>query len=100
MTVDLTVETSLIRQAADVLDDASTVLAPATVGDLSCPLVDGSLGYSAVGREVVGAAARRVIQATDAARRLAELVNDAAIKLRTAAAAFEAAETTAIAQPR
>jgi hypothetical protein len=101
MTVDLAVETSLIRLAADVLDDASTALTPGAAGDqLHCPLVDDSLGNSALGREVVDAASRRVIQATDAARRLAELVTDAASKLRTAAAAFEAAESTAIAPPR
>ena len=100
MTVDVAVETSLIRQAADVLDDASAVLTPAGADGLNCPLTDGSLGSSALGREVVGAATRRVIQATDAARRLAELIADAAGKLRTAAAAFEAAESAAIAPPR
>ena len=98
MTVDLTVETTLIRQAADVLDDASAAFDSGAACEVfRCPLTDGSLGSSALAREVVGAASRRVTQATEAARRLSILAADAAGKLRTAAGAFEAAETAAIA---
>lgn len=101
MTVDLSVETTFIRQAAGVLDDASSALAPGTAGDDSGgELVDNSLGNSALGREVVAAANRRVPQAVEAARRLAVVVTETADKLRTVAAAFEAAESSAIGHPR
>jgi hypothetical protein len=100
MNADLTVETALIRQAAAVLDEASTTFA--TGGQSSiCPLLhDGSLGRSAAAREVASAASRRVEQALEAARLLAEHAHDAAVGLRAAAAAFEAAESFAIAPPR
>jgi len=101
MAVDLTVETALIRQAADVLDDASTVLGPdQTGGAARCPLVEGSLGDSALGREVVVAANRRVLQAIEAANRLACLIGETANKLRSTATAFEAAESSSIGRPR
>jgi len=97
MTVDLAVETSLIRQAADVLDDAADVLGQAAAGAGSRnTLVESSLGNSALGREVVGAANRRVLQAVEAADLLADVVTETATRLRTVAAAFEAAETTTI----
>lgn len=101
MTVDLTVETALIRQAADVLDDASAVLGPDQAGVAArCPLVDSCLGNSALGREVVGAANRRVLQATEAAGRLAGLIGETARKLRSTATAFEAAESSSLRPPR
>jgi hypothetical protein len=99
--VDLTVETTLIRQAADVLDDASTVLGPGRTGGAArCPLVEGSLGHSALGREVVGAANRRVLQSIEALNRLAGLIGETARTLRSTATAFEAAEYSAIGPPR
>ncbi len=101
MTVNLSVETTLIRQAADVLDDASSVLAPVAAGNLSRgALTDNSLGNSALGREVVGAANRRVLQSVEAAGRLADVVTETARKLRMVATAFEAAESSAIRPPR
>lgn len=97
MAVDLSVETALIRQAADVLDDASGILAPhRSSGPSRCPLVDGSLGSSALGREVVAAANRRVLQACEATARLADLIDATAVKLRSAATAFEAAESSPV----
>lgn len=99
MTVDLAVETALIRQAADVMDDAASAFDPGRSA-WDCGLTDDSLGSSAVAREVAGAAARRLRQAGEAARSLAVLAEDAAGKLRTAAAAFDAAEDAAIARPR
>ena len=101
MTVDLSVETTLIRQAAEVLNDASSVLAPGPAGDVwRGALADNSLGNSALGREVVAAANRRVPQAVEAAGRLAGVVAETADKLRTVAAAFEAAESSTIGPPR
>ena len=100
-TVDLTVDTTLIRQAADVLDDASTVLGPDAVGAAArCPLVENSLGNSALGREVVSAANRRVLQAAEAAGRLAGLIGETAQRLRSTATAFEVAESVRIGPPR
>jgi len=100
MSADLTVETTLIRQAAAVLDEASSNFAAGGQASI-CPLLhDGSLGRSAVAREVAGAATRRVEQALEAARLLADHARDAAIGLRAAAAAFEVAESLAIAPPR
>ncbi len=101
MTVDLAVETTFIRQAACVLDDASSALHPGMAGDMSGGrLVDNSLGNTALGREVVAAANRRVPQAVEAAGRLAGVVANTADKLRTVAAAFEAAESSTIGPPR
>jgi hypothetical protein len=98
---DLTVQTALLRHAADVLDQASTAFGGHATGDTArCPLTDESLGRSAAAREVVESASRRVPQATEATRRLAVLAADTAGRLRTAAAAFESAESAAIAPPR
>lgn len=99
MTTELLVETELIRQAAEVLQEASMALEPGgALGD--CPLSDASLGRSAVAREVAGAAARRVLQACDAARLLAGLVGDGAAALRRTADAFDLADSLLIAPPR
>lgn len=97
---DLTVETTLIRQAADVVDEAAGAFDPGgpSTGP-QCPLGDDSLGSSAVAREVVGASSRRVAQAAETARSLARLAADTADRLRVAADAFEAAEAAAIAAP-
>ena len=100
MTVDLAVQTPLIRQAADVLDDASFDFVGSMCDVFPSPLTDASLGASAVAREVVDAASRRVRHAAEAARRLSELATDTAEKLRLAATAFEDAESCAIAPPR
>jgi|GEM_PF-5920443 len=125
MTTDLAVETTLLRQAADILDDAAAAFAGGGAGGgrgggdpgggaysggggnrgaaghlagdcPSCPLSDTSLGRSAVGREVVEAASRRVEQAVEATRLLAGLVSVTADKLRITAAAFDAAEFAAV----
>jgi len=99
--MDLTVQTALLRHAADVLDDASTAFGGNAPGDAArCPLTDEGLGRSAAAREVVESASRRVPQAVEATRRLGVLAADTAGKLRTVAAAFETAESAAIAPPR
>ena len=100
MSADLTVETDLIRQAAAVLDEASTTFDAGGQANICSPLHDGSLGPSAVAREVAGAASRRVEQALEAARLLADHATQTADRLRAAAAAFEAAESSAIRPPR
>jgi hypothetical protein len=100
MSTDLAVQTALIRQAADVLEDASTTFAAGGLAS-SCPLLhDGSLGPSAAAREVAGAASRRVEQALEVARLLADHASQTSARLRAAAAAFEAAESSAMAPPR
>ena len=99
MSADLTVQTPLIRQAADELDDAAGAFRNG-LGETTCPLTDSSLGSSALAREVVAAAARRVVQTTEAGTLLAGQVGETAARLRAAAAAFEAAESAAIAPPR
>ena len=101
MSADLAVETALIRQAADVLDDASTTFGAGGQASICPPLHDGSLGPSAAAREVAGAASRRVEQALEAARLLSDHTSETSGRLRLpAAAAFEAAESSAIAPPR
>jgi hypothetical protein len=100
MTQDLDVETTLIRQAADILDDAGRIFGgSAGGGELTCPLTDASLGPTALGREVVAGASKRVRQAAEAADRLGVLSSDTAGKLRTSANAFEQAESSAISGP-
>ena len=99
--MDLEVETALLRQAADVVDDAATAFAGDGMnGAFRYPLTNHSLGHSAAAREVVEAASRRVQHATKAARQLAELALDMAARLRVVATAFETAENSAIAPPR
>jgi len=100
MTMELMVDTALIRQAAGVLQDAASTLDPGCAPVWDCPLTDGSLGRSAVAREVAGAAARRVLQACAAARSLAAQVGETAASLRNSASAFDAAESSIIAPPR
>lgn len=101
MAQDLEVDTTLIRQAADILDDAALTFGDKSGdGELNCPLNDASLGPTALGREVVAGASKRVRQAAEAADRLGLLSSDTASKLRTSANAFEQAESRAIAGPR
>jgi hypothetical protein len=99
MSADLAVQTALIRRAVDVLDDVSTTFGAGGQA-VECPLRDGSLGGSAAAREVSGAAARRVGQAIETAALLADLARETAGRLRVVAAAFEAAESAAMAPPR
>ena len=100
MSTDLAVETATIRWAADVLDEASEAYEGGVACRVfHCPLGDASLGHSAVAREVVAGALRRVDQALEAARQLARLSSAGAAALRTAAAAFDAAESS-LAPPR
>jgi len=101
LTADLTVDTPLLRRAAEIADQAANALR----GDGTCevfrnPLSDAGLGSSAAAREVVEAAGRRVLEAVDGARALALRVAMAAEKIRTAAEQFERAETGAIRGPR
>ena len=83
-----------------MLDEASTTFDAGGRATICSPLHDGSLGPSSVAREVARAASRRVEQALEAARLLAEHANRTADRLRAAAAAFEAAEASAIGAPR
>ncbi len=101
MTTDLTVDTALIRRAAAMLDDAAHAYRGQDSGEvLRCPLTDTSLGSSAAGREVVDAAARRVIEAVDGARALALRVEAAAEKLRSSAQGFDDTEGSVGRGPR
>jgi len=100
MSADLTVETDLIRQAAAVIDEASMTFDDGGQANICSPLHDGSLGPSAVAREVAGAASRRVEQVLEAAMLLADHASQTADRLRAAADAFEAAESSAIRPPR
>jgi hypothetical protein len=101
MAVDLAVDTALLRQAANVLDDASALLAGRASPEIAVfPLGDASLGRSAVAREVVDAAGRRVAQAYESAVLLAAMATDVAEKTRCAATAFDLAETANAAAPR
>jgi len=100
-TAGLTVDTSLLRRAAEIMDHAAV----AYRGDGTCevfrsPLSDTSLGSSAAGREVVTTASRRVAEAIDGAQALALKVAAAAEKLRETAHHFELAEDSAIPGPR
>lgn len=93
MTPDLLVDTALMRQAAQLLDDAAVVFEGGTACMVfRCPLTDSSLGTSALAREVAGAAARRVQHGVDAARMLAAVAAETGAKLRVAAGTFDAAE--------
>ena len=101
LTADLTVDTPLLRRAAEIVDHAAV----AYRGDGTCevfrsPLSDTSLGSSAAGREVVATASRRVAEAIDGAQALALRVATAAEKLRETAHHFELAEDSAIPGPR
>jgi hypothetical protein len=100
MSTDLAVQTALIRQAADVLDDATTTFGAGGLASSCALLHDGSLGPSAAAREVATAATRRVEQALEVARLLADHASETSGRLRAAAAAFEAAESSAMAPPR
>jgi hypothetical protein len=101
MAVDLEVDTGLLWQAADVLDDASALFDGRTSPDFAdYPLTDASLGNSAVAREVVAAAGRRVAQAIESTVLLAALATRDAEKLRAAATAFASTETAIAGQPR
>ena len=83
MTVDLTVDTALIRQAADVLDDASSVLTPAGAGRAELPADRRQSGQFGVGPR--GGRCRHSTGAPGLRRppgSLAALIADAAGKLR------------------
>jgi hypothetical protein len=95
MATDLAVDTSLIRLAAQAVDEAAAAFdGGAACAVFRCPLVDGSLGSSALAREVAGAAARRVQQAIDATQLLARTASATAADLRAVASTFEAAEAS------
>jgi hypothetical protein len=101
MAVDLAVDTDLLRQAADVLDDVSALFDGRASPEVPVfPLTDASLGNSAVAREVVAAARRRVEQAIESTVLLAALLTDDAEKLRRTETAFATAEAAVPVQPR
>lgn len=101
MAVDLAVDTALLRQAADVLDDAAALFAGRASPDIAnFPLSDVSLGRSAVAREVVEAAGRRVAQALESAVLVAAIATTNAEKVRCAATAFDLAETANAVRPQ
>lgn len=100
-TADLTVDTQMIRRAAEIVDHAAEAYrGDGTCEVFRCPLSDTSLGTSAAGREVVAAAGRRVLEAVHGAQALALRAATAAEKLRAAARQFELAEASAIPGPR
>lgn len=93
---DLTVDTVVLRQVAAQVRDAVDVLTPNRLDATApCPLVDASLGASALGREVVSLAERRVRQGLEAADTLSTTARAAAGGLDQAAAAFDDVEATA-----
>lgn len=95
MTTELQVDTAVIRQAAQVVDEAAAAFdGGAACAVYRCPLNDSSLGSSALAREVAGAASRRVQHAIDATRLLARSASATAVNLRAVASAFEAAEAS------
>ncbi len=100
MTETLVVDTGALRAAASSLDDASTLFARGTGRREGCPLTDQSLGGSAVAREVVAAASRRVLQAVEAAALFAGASAQTAARVRNAATSFEIAESAAGGPPR
>lgn len=92
---DLAVDTALLRQAADAVEIAASRFTP-DAGDAqaACPLADGSLGPSALGREVVAAAERRIRAALEAATALAAVGQRCADQLEVAADQFDRLEAT------
>lgn len=92
MTGELLVNTALLRMAAEILDDAGILFAQGAGRHEGSPLTDDSLGRSAVAREVIESASRRVLEAMDASGRIAEAAGFTADRVRAAAASFETAE--------
>ncbi len=97
---NLIVETTLIRQAAEQIDQAAAIFRSHRNRSVhSCPLQGDSLGRSAEAREVTAAAAHRVVDALEVADRMADLSVETAGLLRSTAVAFDAAESE-VAPPR
>ncbi|MGS0684202.1 hypothetical protein ACVBEQ_03405 [Nakamurella sp. GG22] len=97
---DLVVDTALLKAAAGAVEDASTAFAAVVGKALGCRLTDDSLGRSAVAREVVDAAARRVQHALQASRIAADAASGVAVRIRTVAAVFEQLESAMPVPPR
>lgn len=87
---DLAVDSAVLRQAADVIDQAAEAFAR-SAHDPS-PLPDGGLGPSPAAREVVMRAADRLTRAGDAAVGLAGLGAAVADRLRMVATGFDMVE--------
>ena len=100
MTGELTVDTGLLRAAADGIEDVSRLFGSVGGRQEGCPLSDHSLGNSAVAREVVASAGRRVLQARQVAAALADASALSAEQIRVAAAAFERLEASIVPRPR
>lgn len=97
---DLVVDTALLKAAAGSVEDASAAFAAVGGRAQGCRLTDDSLGRSAVAREVVDAAARRVQQAVQATRIAADAASGVAVRIRTVAAVFDHVESAIPAPPR
>ncbi len=100
MTGELSVDTALLRVAADTLEDACGEFSRGAGRHEGCPLTDDSLGHSAVAREVVASAGRRVEEALQAAALCAAAASQTAARVRGAAASFELVEAAAGGPPR
>ncbi|HEY5880899.1 MAG TPA: hypothetical protein VIU11_18445 [Nakamurella sp.] len=86
----LSVDSTAIRRAADVVDQAATAFAAAGSGHReSSPLTDGSLGRSDIARVVVAAVGRQLSRCQDATSGLAERSHTMAGAMQTTASFFE-----------
>ncbi len=99
MASELQVDTELLRRAAAVLDTASDRFSHGAGRHEGCPLTDDSLGRSAVAREVVGSAARRVLESIELSGQMAAASARSAERIRAVATAFAAVESI-LAAPR
>lgn len=100
MADELLVDTGLLRAAAAIADDAARLFAGAGGRDEGCRLTDDSLGTSPAAREVVHSASRRVREALEVARRMADASTQTAARMGDVAASFERMESMIGRPPR
>jgi hypothetical protein len=100
----LDVDSTLIRSAADILEQARAAFAGPAGGALALdapnPLAAADLGSSAVARAAVVAAGHGLERAIAASRGLGAVTQAVAGRLRATAESFEAAEAGLIGAPR
>ena len=97
---ELTVDTALLKAAANAVEEAAAAFAAVGGKALGCRLADDSLGRSAVAREVVEASAHRVQQAVQASRMAADAASGVAVRIRTVGAVFDRLEAAMPVPPR
>lgn len=92
----LAVDSTAIRAAADIVDQAAASFAGSggAAHRDPTPLTDGCLGRSALAAAVVAAAGRQLARAQDATLGLAERSRTIAGAMQTAATVFEVVEST------